>query len=142
MLSVVALVVVVRFTLKPVGALAAQISQIDASNVSGEGQLGCSVEELDPVVHRLNEFGATRYGVRSGEGVYGGCRPRVRTPLAGLSAALEVCSSRPRDEAAYRQVIRKCLGVTQTMQVMVENLLAVTNRIPDGQLLPLRTVGG
>ena len=56
LLSAVVLTVVVSFTLKPVGVLAAQISEIDAANVSDRVQLSCSIEELDPVVRRLEEL--------------------------------------------------------------------------------------
>ena len=134
LLSVVVLVVVVRFTLKPVGALAVRISEIDASNVSGKGRLCCSVVELDPVVHRLNEFLERLETAFARERAFtADVAHELRTPLAGLSAALEVCSSRPRDEAAYREVILKCLGATQTMQVMVENLLTLA-RADAGQL--------
>ncbi len=134
LLSVLILIVVVSFTLKPVGAFAAQISEIDASNVSENDQLTCSIEELDPVVHRLNEFLERLEKAFAREKAFtADVAHELRTPLAGLSAALEVCASRPRDEAAYKEVIQKCLGTTRAMQSMVENLLTLA-RADAGQL--------
>jgi two-component system heavy metal sensor histidine kinase CusS len=134
LLSVVILIIIVRSTLKPVGTLAAQIAEIDASNVSKKGELVCSIEELDPVVDRLNELLIRLNTAFIREKAFtADVAHELRTPLAGLSAALEVCSSRPRDEAAYREVIIKCLGTTRAMQSMVENLLALA-RVDAGQL--------
>lgn len=134
LLTVVVLIVVVRIALKPVRALATQISDVDASNVSGRGELVCSIEELDPVVDRLNELlDRLKTAFAREKAFTADVAHELRTPLAGLSAALEVCSSRPRNEAAYREVILKCLGTTRAMQTMVENLLNLA-RAEAGQL--------
>jgi two-component system OmpR family sensor kinase len=47
----------------------------------------------------------------------------LRTPLAGLTTALEVCASQQRSPQEYEQVVARCLKVTRTMRLMVENLL-------------------
>jgi signal transduction histidine kinase len=125
LLSVFILFVVIVFSLKPFEALSAQISRIDASNVSDSGALTCSIKELDPVVNRLNELLERLDKAFEHEKAFtADVAHELRTPLAGLSSAMEVCTSRYRDEASYREVISKCLDTTHAMQSMVENLLA------------------
>lgn len=135
LLSAVVLMAVVSFTLKPVKDLAAQISQIDAANVASLGPLSCSIEELDPVVHRLNELLKRLDKVLTRERAFTAeVAHELRTPLAAISAALEVCALRPREQAEYREVIRRCLATTHTMHAMVENLLTLA-RADAGQLV-------
>jgi two-component system heavy metal sensor histidine kinase CusS len=134
LLTVVVLSAVVRFALKPVGVLAAQIAKVDATNVSHRGEFDCSIEELDPIVDRLNELLDRLNTAFAREKAFtADVAHELRTPLAGLSAALEVCASRPRDESAYREVVLKCLGTSRAMQTMVENLLMLV-RADAGQL--------
>ncbi len=134
LLSVVALVAVAHITLTPISALATRIAEIDAANVADKGPLTCSIAELDPVVARLNELLDRLDKAFAREKAFtADVAHELRTPLAGLSIAMEVCASRPRDEAAYREVILKCLGTTRAMQSMVENLLALA-RADAGQL--------
>lgn len=134
LLSLLVLIPVVRLTLKPVAALATEISAIDAGNVSSRSGLSCSIAELDPVVDRLNELlGRLDKALRREKEFTAEVAHELRTPLAGLSAALEVCASRPRNEAAYRDVVLKCLDTTRTMQTMVQNLLTLA-RADAGQL--------
>ncbi len=134
LLMVVALTAVVRFALKPVETLAAQIAEVDASNVSQRGKFACSIEELDPVVERLNELLDRLNAAFERERAFtADVAHELRTPLAGLSAALEVCISHPRDETAYKAVVLKCLGTTRATQAMVENLLTLA-RADAGQL--------
>ncbi len=56
LLSVLLVTLVVNYALKPVDLLARQISEIDPANVTNKGRLVCSIQELDPVVDRLNEL--------------------------------------------------------------------------------------
>jgi two-component system heavy metal sensor histidine kinase CusS len=59
----------------------------------------------------------------------------LRTPLAGVKAALEVCANQPRDPAEYRRVLGECLGAVDLMHRMVESLLSIT-RLGSGQITP------
>jgi two-component system heavy metal sensor histidine kinase CusS len=47
----------------------------------------------------------------------------LRTPLSNLNGSLEVCLTRPRDEAAYRAAIASALEDGQRLAGLIENLL-------------------
>ncbi len=49
----------------------------------------------------------------------------LRTPLAGLRASMEVALRRERSSTHYRETITECLAITESMQGMVNSLLAL-----------------
>jgi two-component system, OmpR family, heavy metal sensor histidine kinase CusS len=110
--------------LKPLNTLAAGISQVGISDLSERLQIANAPTELVPVVERLNELLARLDATLMREKSFtADVAHELRTPLAGLRAALDVCATRPRSPEAYQQVIGKCLRVTESMQAMVSNLL-------------------
>lgn len=134
LLSAIMLLAIVNYGLKPVKVLATRISEIDDVNLANRTTLPSSVDELQPVIDRLNEL-LERFGraMEREKSFTADVAHELRTPIAGLITALDVCGSRPRDEAAYRAVITKCLGTVHTMREMVNNLLMLA-RADAGQL--------
>ena len=129
LLSAVMLMIVVNRGLKPVRALATRIAEIDDLNLSNRTRLASSVDELQPVVDRLNELlERLEKAMEREKNFTADVAHELRTPIAGLITALDVCVSRRRDEAVYREVIAKCLHTIHTMRDMVNNLLLLGRR--------------
>jgi signal transduction histidine kinase len=80
--------------------------------------------ELSPIVLRLNELLERLQNAFERERSFtADAAHELRTPLAGLEAALEVCVSRRRAPEAYETVAKRCLAVVRTMHGMIEGLL-------------------
>jgi signal transduction histidine kinase len=125
---------VVRRGLKPVNTLADRIARIDDGDLSQRIDLSAPVGELVPVVDRLNEMLARLEKTVQRERVFtANVAHELRTPLAGLETALEVCASKPRSETEYHQVVQRCLDTTTAMRGMVNNLLMLS-RVDAGQV--------
>ena len=98
LVSAAAMLVVVRHGLKPVTALAEQISMVDDNCLSKRIELPDTAEELAPVVNRLNELlDRLQATIDREKGFTADVAHELRTPIAGLETALEVCASRPRE---------------------------------------------
>ncbi|MDP9172461.1 MAG: ATP-binding protein [Planctomycetota bacterium] len=125
---------VVRHAVRPVERVAGEIERLRETDLSNRLALGDVPVELAPVVEKLNGLLARLEAAFQREKSFtADVAHELRTPLAGLQTTLEVCRSRPRDQAAYISMIDKCHGMTQRMQVMVENLLLLA-RTESGQL--------
>jgi heavy metal sensor kinase len=136
LVSAAAILVVVRHGLKPVNALAEQISLIDDNRLSKRIDAPDTAEELAPVVNRLNELlGRLQATLDREKGFTADVAHELRTPIAGLGTALEVCASRPRENAVYRETLSKCLVTVNSMRQMVNHLLLLA-RADAGQLTP------
>ncbi len=117
---------VVRRGLTPLNALADRIHAIGATDLSERIALHESPQEMLPVVQRLNELLVNVESAIARERTFtADVTHELRTPLAGLTAALEVCGSRKRQPEEYEQAIGKCLKAARGMHAMVENLLIV-----------------
>src|SRR5205823_192888 len=82
--------------------------------------------ELAPVVNRLNDLLTRLHAAFDRERSFtANVAHELRTPLAGLVTTLEVCRSRAREPQAYQAVIERCLGITQGLRSMIENLLTL-----------------
>lgn len=115
---------VIHRGLHPLKSLADSIAKVGVADLSERICLENSPPEALPVVQRLNELLARLDQEMVHEKAFSAdISHELRTPLAGLETTLEVCASRPRDPDVYRDVIGKCLRVTQGMHAMVNNLL-------------------
>jgi signal transduction histidine kinase len=126
---------VVRRELRPLEGLARSIERVGAADLSQRIAIdGCPVEVV-PVVHRLNDLLARLDEALVREKSFtADVAHELRTPLAGLETALEVCASRQRDPQMYHDVIVKCLRITQGMHALVNNLLILARA--DARQLP------
>jgi signal transduction histidine kinase len=110
--------------LRPLAAVARRIESIGDKDLSARVDAEKTPAELRPVVDRLNELLARLEAAFLREKTFtADIAHELRTPLAGLTTALEVCASQQRTPAEYEQVITRCLKVSRTMRAMMENLL-------------------
>jgi heavy metal sensor kinase len=110
--------------LRPLGALAKRIDSIGDEDLSARVDVEGSPTELRPVVDRLNELLVRLEGAFAREKNFtADIAHELRTPLAGLTTALEVAASHQRSPQEYEHVVNRCLKVSRTMRLMVENLL-------------------
>jgi heavy metal sensor kinase len=126
---------VVQRELRPLTSLAHTIEGLGTADLSKRIELVECPLELAPVVQRLNELLARLDDALTREKAFtADVAHELRTPLAGLQTALEVCAARPRDAQTYQDVVGKCLRIAGDMHLMVENLLNLA-RAEAGQLV-------
>jgi signal transduction histidine kinase len=117
---------VIRRAMRPVERLALDIGAMRATDLAARLRLDGVPEELAPVVSRLNELlGRLESAFERERCFTSDAAHELRTPLAGLAAALEVCANERRDPPQYERVVRECLGVVRQMHAMIENLLTL-----------------
>jgi signal transduction histidine kinase len=134
--SGVALLVVSR-GLRSTRALAAQISDLDASRLDSVLPSEGLPDEIAPVVAKINELlGRLRESFAREKRFTADVSHELRTPLAGLRTTLEVAASRERAAPDYRAAIEQAGAVVLEMQALCENLLALARL--DARLLPIR----
>jgi two-component system heavy metal sensor histidine kinase CusS len=115
---------VVARGLRPLNTLANSIERVGTTNLSERITVNETPREMTPVVERLNELLARLQAAVVRERAFtADVAHELRTPLAGVSSALEVSASRPREASEYQEVMGKCLLATRRMQSMVESLL-------------------
>jgi two-component system sensor histidine kinase QseC len=134
--SGVALLVVSR-GLRSTRALAAKISDLDASRLDSVLPSEGLPDEIAPVVAKINELLVRlRESFLREKRFTADVSHELRTPLAGLRTTLEVAASRERAAPEYRAAIEQAGAVVLELQALCENLLALARL--DARLVPLR----
>ena len=134
--SGVALLVVSR-GLRSTRALAAKLSELDASRLDSVLPSEGLPDEIAPVVAKINELLARlRESFLREKRFTADVSHELRTPLAGLRTTLEVAASRERAAPEYRAAIEQAGAVVLEMQALCENLLALARL--DARLVPIR----
>ncbi|MGA2231097.1 MAG: ATP-binding protein [Tepidisphaeraceae bacterium] len=124
--SAAVLALVIQRGMRPLRLLAAGIQRIGNGNLSGRIDIGRPPQEIQPVVQRLNELLARLDASFARErGFTADVAHELRTPLAGLTTALEVSAMRPREQAEYQETVKQCLAASRSMRGLVENLLTL-----------------
>jgi two-component system OmpR family sensor kinase len=125
---------VIRRGLRPVDDLAQRITRIGAQNLSERLAATSAPKELSPIVQRLNDLlGRLESAFDREKSFTADAAHELRTPLAGLESALEVCARKDRAPEAYATVVRECLDVVRGMHGMIDNLLVLA-RADAGQI--------
>lgn len=120
--------------MRPVSELARQIGAVGEENLDRPIQLEEAPPELAPVVGRLNDLLLRLGAALEREKAFSAdVAHELRTPLAGVQAALEVSATQARTPEQYLRTIGECLKVIRQMGGMVENLLMLA-RIESGQV--------
>ncbi len=134
--SLLATRVIVDRSLAPASEIAEKISRVGLADLKERIAVEASPTELVPIVERLNEMlGRLDAAFVREKAFTGNVAHELRTPLAGMKAALEVCAHQPRDPGEYRRVLGECLNAVDLMHRMVESLLSLT-RLGAGQVAP------
>ena len=134
--SGVALLVVSQ-GLRSTRALAAKISDLDASRLDSVLPAEGLPDEIAPVVAKINELLVRlRESFLREKRFTADVSHELRTPLAGLRTTLEVAASRERTAPEYRAAIEQAGAVVLEMQALCENLLALARL--DARLVPIR----
>jgi two-component system heavy metal sensor histidine kinase CusS len=138
MLALTALVI--RRALSPVDHLAHRITRMDARNLSGRLSAQTAPAELSPIVVGLNGLLDRLENAFDREKSFtADAAHELRTPLAGLESALEVCARKTRAPEAYHAVVIECLDVVRGMHRMIDNLLLLARA--DGDQIPADFTG-
>ncbi len=117
-------VLLINRGLVPLRRLSVQIASIDIQHLGSRLEARGLPSELTPIVSRLNDlFQRLQDAFERERSFTADAAHELRTPLAGLESALDVCASRRREPEAYHTVIKQCLGVVRSMHDMVEGLL-------------------
>ena len=123
---------VIRKGLKPVNDLAERLTKIGATTLSERLSLNATPAELSPIVLRLNDLLDRLHSAFDREKSFtSDAAHELRTPLAGLESALEVCARKDREPQAYAIVVRECLDVVRGMHAMIDNLLLLARADAD-----------
>ena len=124
--SAIVLYAVIQRGLKPLENLAIRISTLGHQSLSERLTLANASTELQPIIERLNELLSNVETAFTRERAFtADVAHELRTPLAGLTTALEVASNRRRTSEEYEKVIAKCSSVANSMRLMIENLLII-----------------
>jgi signal transduction histidine kinase len=128
------LVMVVGRTMRPLGEVAERIAGLSATELSARVAGERVPLEVRPIVERLNELLGRLEGAFERERAFASdAAHELRTPVAALRTTIEVCLTRQREPAEYAGAMERCLGVTASMQTLIENLLLLA-RAEAGQL--------
>jgi two-component system, OmpR family, heavy metal sensor histidine kinase CusS len=123
-LSLLIAAVVVRHGLAPLHGIAAQIGTIRADDLTARVQAEHTPSEIAPIKDRLNDLLSRLQASFQRERRFtADVAHELRTPLAGLRSTIEVTLLRAREGQEYQTVLSDCLGIVQSMQTMVGNLL-------------------
>ncbi len=125
---------VIRRGLHPLDRLARRIGGIGADHLGERLDIEDVPDELQPVVSRLNDLLERLQAAFEREKCFtADAAHELRTPLAGIATALEVCAREKRDLPQYERVVHNCLTVTRQMQGVIDNLLLLA-RADAGQV--------
>jgi signal transduction histidine kinase len=126
LISAGVLAAVIGRGLRPLGVLAGRLDAIGKENLFCRVDIGTPPDEMRPVVQRLNELlGRLEASFTRERAFTADVAHELRTPLAGLTTALEVSAARKREAAEYQQTIEQCLAASRSMRGLVENLLTL-----------------
>ncbi len=122
--------------LQPLNSLASSIERVGVADLTERVQVDNAPRELIPVVQRLNDLLKRLDDTLAREKSFtADVAHELRTPLAGLHTALEVCAGQQREPKEYERVIKQCLRVTSGMHSMVDQLLVLARA--DAHQLPV-----
>jgi len=128
--------VLVSRGLRPLGAMADEISGIDDADLTLRVAVARMPAEVQAVGDQLNTLlGKIEAAFHRERGFTADVAHELRTPLAGMLTTIEVALSRERDNAEYREALEDSLELVRHQQAMVEQLLELA-RLDAGDISP------
>jgi len=125
-LSFLIAAVIVRNGLRPLNSIASEIATITEDNLTTRITAEGVPAEVVPIRNRLNELMSRLEASFNRERQFNAdVAHELRTPLAGIRSTIEVTLARTRDAAEYQEALSSCLEISNDMQSMVGNLLAL-----------------
>ena len=125
-IAVIMAAFVVKRGLGPLNLLAAQIAAVREDDLAARITAENMPAEVVPIKNRLNDLLSRLENAFNRERRFtADVAHELRTPLAGIRAALEVALCRVRDVNEYQSTLSDCLTISKDMQKMMSNLLAM-----------------
>lgn len=113
-----------RVVMQPIRTLAAQIGSLDANNLHQRIETGACTLELQPIASRLDELlQRLQLSFAREQQSTANIAHELRTPLAGLSAILELAGTKSRTTDYYRKSIADCQHIVSELKRLIENIL-------------------
>lgn len=140
-LALLAGAVIVRRGLRPLQSIAAEIAAIDETAL--EAHIGSTLApaEIVPIQDRLNSLLARLKEAFERERRFSAnVAHELRNPLAGMRSTVEVALTRDRDNVEYRHALSECLGIIESMQAMVNNLLLLARMDADQMVFHMEDI--
>jgi heavy metal sensor kinase len=131
-----ALLIVIRFALRPVDRVSDQIAHFNESELTNRISETDLPAELRPIVERLNGLFQRLASAFERERAFAAdVAHELRTPLSAMLTTLDVSRSRPRSPVEYEAALDKLRNLTRRLKDMVQNLLTMA-RAESKQLTP------
>lgn len=120
--------------LSPVRNIAKQIESVDERKLSQSFDTSDCPAELLPITTRLEELmQRLNQAFEREKQITANLAHELKTPLAGLSATLELAASKPRTAEAYQQTIQKSRSIVSHLITLSERILQLA-RLEAGQI--------
>ncbi len=125
-LSFLVAALIVRTGLNPLNLIAAEIASVKEDNLAARISSEHLPAELVPIREKLNDLlSRLQTSFNREKRFTADVAHELRTPLAGMRSTLEVTLKRIRSAEEYQTSLSDCLAITQNMQAMINNLLAL-----------------
>jgi heavy metal sensor kinase len=116
----------VRAGLSPLRRLSVAVSRVSPKDFRLPFEDGRLPNELQPIVARLSEtLDMLKRAFAREKQAAADISHELRTPLAALLTTIDVTLRKPRSSDTYREALEECRSSGQTMNVLVERLLAL-----------------
>jgi signal transduction histidine kinase len=121
-----AVVFVIRRSLRPLGQVAARIAALKEEDLSSRIPATGMPEEITPLVDRLNELlHRLEEAFDRERSLTADAAHELRTPIAGILTTAGVILSSERTPSDYREALEEIRGMARRMGSMVEKLLTL-----------------
>jgi len=121
---------------EPINELASRIEEISDDDLRVRLDEDKVLNELVPIVHKLNVFlDRIERSFSREKGFTSDAAHELRTPLAGLKSTIEVALTRKRESGEYQETLERALEIVNQLESLVKNLLALA-RLESGQEAP------
>ena len=128
----------VHHGLRPLGRVADAVSQVSERDFHLRIADAEVPMEMVPVVRRLKEaLQSLEKAFTHEKQAVADISHELRTPIASLTAAIQVCLRKPRAAEEYRKALQNCLEIAAHLNQLVEQLLTLARL--DAGAVPLQT---